>query len=582
MKRIFWFIPILFVVLGAGLTVITANAAPAGNTTLDAGQKLTIKANGCALKVKKETTTLVVVVCKASTNAKSELAPDAKVTLTAGQKQKVSANGCSLSVTKKTASVVKVKCVGGATATPTNTTTGATATPTRTRTQTPTPTPTQPSGATYRVSIATDGTQGDNPVGASDISADGRYVAFDSYASTLDGSDNNWNCSGSYGENCSDVFVHDMQTGETTLISRASDGTQGNNSSLNPSISADGRYVAFESFANNLVAGDTNLQWDIFVHDRQTGQTVRASVKSDGSEVPYCWVQYPSLSADGQRVAFLAWCGDFGGPKNDDTVQWVYLHDMQTGATTQVSVNSNGDATTGQNGVYNGSPVISANGRYVAFISNADNLASGQTKFPCNDTHTQYVEHCFDVYVHDTQTGETTLVSRDLDGINGGNTNTLSGSVPMLSFSADGRYMRFASTANNFVSGDTNCPNPYYPSCMDVFVYDRQTGQTIRASIDVDGTQFDSDSFEGSISEDGRYVTFTGGGGFNWSAYVRDLQTGQTTIYSLDTNGYRSGEHPSALSISADGQYALFSTDDEPMVPGDNNGYSDLFVRKRW
>ena len=147
---------------------------------------------------------------------------------------------------------------------------------------------------TRRVSVATDGTQGNSLSESPSISADGRYVAFDSSASNLVSGDTN---------RTSDIFVKDLQTGTTQRISVASDGTQGNNYSENPSISADGRYVAFESYSSNLVSGDTNNRSDIFVKDLQTGTTKRISVASDGTQGNGNSYR-PSISADGRYVAF--------------------------------------------------------------------------------------------------------------------------------------------------------------------------------------------------------------------------------------------------------------------------------------
>lgn len=164
MKRILWLTPILFLGIAIWLSVTAANAAPDGNSILSAGQSLTIRANGCKLKITKETATQVVVACQANANSRAQGEPEAaeaSITLNVGQKQKVLASGCSLSITKKTAAVVKVKCVGStnASATPTRTKTQqtqATATRTKTRTQTatatrtrtPTRTETQPTQAT--------------------------------------------------------------------------------------------------------------------------------------------------------------------------------------------------------------------------------------------------------------------------------------------------------------------------------------------------------------------------------------------------------------------------------------------------
>jgi len=128
------------------------------------------------------------------------------------------------------------------------------------------------------------------------ISADGRYVAFASGASNLVPGDTN---------NSADCFVHDRQTGQTTCVSVALDGAPGNSASFNPSVSADGRYVAFQSSATNIVSGDTNGKFDIFVHDRQTGQTTRVSVASGDAQGNNASTD-SSISADGRYVVFAS------------------------------------------------------------------------------------------------------------------------------------------------------------------------------------------------------------------------------------------------------------------------------------
>ena len=192
--------------------------------------------------------------------------------------------------------------------------------------------------------------------------------------------------------------------GDTTRVSVASDGAQGNRYSYDPSISADGRYVAFYSYASNLVSGDTNGVYDVFVHDRQSGQTTRVSVASDGAQGNNGSYYDPSISADGRYVAFDSSAsnlvsGDTNGARD------VFVHDRQGGGTTRVSVASDG----AQGGTGSWNPSISADGRYVAFYSGASNLVSGDT----NGTD--------DVFVHDGQTGQTTRISVASDGSQGNN-----------------------------------------------------------------------------------------------------------------------------------------------------------------
>ncbi|NLF49567.1 MAG: hypothetical protein GX577_00375, partial [Leptolinea sp.] len=178
-------------------------------------------------------------------------------------------------------------------------------------------------GDTTRVSVASDGTQGIGYSQYPSISADGRYVAFHSPAMNLVTGDMN---------GFTDVFVHDRTTGATTLLSVASDGTQGTGESMYPSISADGRYVAFHSDASSLVTGDTNSRHDIFVHDRITGITTRVSVASDGTQGNN-YSSDLSISADGRYVVFQSAASNLvSGDTNsaDD----VFVHDLTTGTTT--------------------------------------------------------------------------------------------------------------------------------------------------------------------------------------------------------------------------------------------------------
>jgi Tol biopolymer transport system component len=213
------------------------------------------------------------------------------------------------------------------------------------------------------VSVASDGTQGNSHSVSPSISADGRYVAFSSLASNLVPGDTNGK---------QDIFVHDRLTGQTTRVSVASDGTQGNGDSDFASISADGRYVAFSSLASNLVAGDTNGTWDVFVHDRLTGQTTRVSVASDGTQGNEDSIGV-EISADGRYVAFTSLASNLVAGDTNGT--WdVFVHDRLTGQTTRVSVASDGTEGNGHS-LYGLS--ISADGRYVAFASVASNLVSG-------------------------------------------------------------------------------------------------------------------------------------------------------------------------------------------------------------
>jgi Tol biopolymer transport system component len=397
------------------------------------------------------------------------------------------------------------------------------------------------------LSVTSDGAQGNDESFSPSISADGRFVAFHSDASNLVPEDTNGS---------PDVFLHDRLTGVTEIVSVASDGTHGDSTSKDPSISADGRLVAFWSYAGNLVAGDTNMLVDIFVHDRQTGETTRVSVTNIGGQS--CG-DHPSISADGRFVAFQSICTNLV-PHDNNYWSDVFVHDRQTGATEIVSISSDGIQGNGESG----SPVISADGRLVAFESTSDNLVPEDTNA------------AKDLFVRDRQAGSTERVSVASDGTQ--SNESCGYSACSLSISANGRFVAFQSIASNLVPGDTN-------DWTDVFVHDRQTGETTCVSIGIHGAQGNDVSSNPFISPDGRYVAFDsiasnlvpGDSAYYYDVFVHDRQTRVTTRVSVNIddeegNGY--SRHP---KISANMQWIAFCSDASNLVPGDTNGYQDIF-----
>ena len=339
------------------------------------------------------------------------------------------------------------------------------------------------SGTTERVSVATDGSQGNSYSESPAISADGRYVAFVSGASNLvPGHPNDFE----------DVFVRDRQSGTTQRVNVATDGTEANNGSFSPAISADGRYVAFESYGSNLVPGDTNDLGDVFVRDLRSGTTQRVSVATDGTQGNRLSGGHfgPAISADGRYVAFESAASNLVAGDTNHTTD-VFVRDLRSGTTQRVSVATGGT----QANRNSDSPAISADGRYVAFDSYGSNLVPG-------DTNENY-----DVFVRDRQSGTTERVSVATDGTQANNDNY----SPAIS--ADGRYVTFQSDASNLVPGDTN-------GTWDVFVRDRQSGTTQRVNVATDGTQANSGSDSPAISADGRYVAF--------ASYASNLVPGDT------------------------------------------------------
>src|SRR6266496_3891546 len=271
---------------------------------------------------------------------------------------------------------------------------------------------------------------------------------------------------------------------QTERVSVASDGTEGNGRSYDSSaLSKDGRFVAFRSAATNLVSSDTNNTWDLFLHDQQTGQTTRVSVDSFGNQGNGGSFR-PALSADGAVVAFDS---DATNLVKGDTNNAgdIFVYDKQ-GQTRRVSVSSGGAA--GNSDSYD--PSISPNGRFVAFYSVATNLVNGDTN-TCGPFTTP--GSCSDVFVRDLQMGQTERVSVDSHG-NQGNSVSYDPSI-----SADGRFVAFYSLASNLVDGVDGDTNNTY----DVFVHDRQTGQTTRVSVDSNDTQANGGSFNVCLSADG-------------------------------------------------------------------------------
>jgi Tol biopolymer transport system component len=353
-----------------------------------------------------------------------------------------------------------------------------------------------------------------------------------------------------------DVFVRDRSAGVTQRVSVGAGG-QGNSVSLMPAISADGRYVAFLSGASNLVSGDTNVAFDAFVRDRQARTTVRVSVGSGGQQANGS-TDRVAISADGRYVAFASDASNLV-PGDTNATSDVFVRDLQTGTTRRVSVGSSGRQANG----FSSDPALSADGTFVAFDSSATNLVPGDHNG---------VE---DVFVRDLQTGVTRRVSVGTGGVGNGDS-----SRPSLS--AGGRYVAFVSDATNLVTGDTN-------GFTDVFVRDRQAATTRRVSVGAGGQANGlSETFDETptISGNGRYVAFsseasnlvTGDTNGFEDVFVRDRQARVTLRVSLTSQGGEADGLNLGGSIAADGRSVAFSSFAQ-LVPEDTNGVEDIYVR---
>jgi Tol biopolymer transport system component len=265
------------------------------------------------------------------------------------------------------------------------------------------------------------------------ISQDGRVVAFQSTSSNLVSGDTNAS---------TDVFVHDRFTGVTTRVSVSSAGVQGNGSSAQPAVSADGRFVAFASTASNLVSRDTNGNQDVFVHDRVSGTTTRASVSVSGEQADNS-SSNPSLSRNGTKLAFQSSASNLVAEADTNGTDDVFVA-SRTGVLLRASQSTGGEG----GNVSSRDAVISANGLAVAFQSAATNLVSG-------DTNSRR-----DIFHHGVATRVTTLAVR---AANGGVAN---GDSLAPSISDDGRRIAYSSSASDLVARDSN------GATVDVFVTD--------------------------------------------------------------------------------------------------------------
>jgi Tol biopolymer transport system component len=398
-----------------------------------------------------------------------------------------------------------------------------------------------------------------NGMGAVSLSPDGRFVAFDSEATTLVRGDTNA---------VGDVFLYDRQLQLVRRVSVGSGGRQANGASAWPQVTRGGRYVVFHSAAGNLVPGDTNGVEDVFVRDRWTGTTERVSVGADGGQLSGASL-WPSISDDGRVVVFyhqgqlrlrdrqlgtttIVSVNDAGTQGNRATLfgtvsgngghvvfeslatnlvpgdtndaMDVFVRDRVTDTTQRVSV---GPGRT-QLGAYSYQSAISSGGRWVTFMSDADPVGVGPTLWG-------------QLYRHDRSSGETVLVSADPAG------RPANGQVIQSRLSPDGRYVAFESEATNLIAGDTN-------GVQDIFLRDMASGTTARVSVAANGAQGNGASWFPRLSDDGRFVAFAtlarnlvvNDGNRTVDVYVHE--TGgpsagpETTSYKLRPNALEFGE----------------------------------------
>jgi Tol biopolymer transport system component len=532
-------------------------------------------------------------------------------------------------------------------------------------------------GTTALVSASTNGSFANGVSRNPAMSADGRFVAFVSAANNLVSDDTN---------GIPDVFLRDLQAGTTTLVSAGAKTTNSSagllSSSESPEVSADGRYVAFYSTATNLVFG-VSVGGEVYLRDTLAGSTIWASanaraiassllgssnvlsfnhaLSADGKFIAFVTSTNPAtisssrglvlrfsldtsltdivhtnaavtyasaaedihnldVSPDGRFIAYIA----NNATSNLGTATSIYLWDSQTGTNTLISATTNNSASASAICDW---PSVDATGRYVAFLSSAPDLVtnslsgqyhvylrdvqSGVTSLLDGDTNgigsslspltvprlsaggniialespdagivANDRNHDFDVFLRDTVTGSVELVSAHHPTLPSDSANGPS-AASTFSLSTDGRYVAFTSDADNLVGNDSN-------GVRDIFVRDLVTGTTVMASVDANTNAANAPSIEPAISGNGRYVAFSSfadnlapnDANRAQDVFVRDLQSGTRILVSANTTGTAPGNNASySPQISNDGRFVLFLSTATDIAAGSFTGNGDLFLR---
>ncbi|MBX3169352.1 MAG: PD40 domain-containing protein [Candidatus Eremiobacteraeota bacterium] len=417
--------------------------------------------------------------------------------------------------------------------------------PTVSPTATTTPTPTPTTGI-VRESVDSSQAQGDG--GTPDITANGGLIVFESFA---------------FGANPNGaVFARDRTAQTLAIVSTDAAGVAPTvGGSVQAKVSASGQFVAFQSAAQTLVPGDTNFFIDTFRKDRSSGAIVRLSVSAGGVQGNESSANV-GISADGDRVSFESLATNLV-PVDTNGFEDVFLRIISTNSISLISTDSAG--VQGDGDSYGAE--ISKDGNFVAFISEATNLVTGDTN------------GFRDVFLKQPATGATTLISVGLGGVPANNNSGfLGGFSDSVALSSNGRFVVFDSEASNLVAGDTN-------GFSDIFVRDTMTGTTRRVSVASDGTQGNGDSDFPGISGDGRFVVF---------------QSDSTNLDGSDTNGFLDVYVYDTLNnvckrvswglgftppngrcgsprISADGSRIVFASQATNLVENDTNNRQDIF-----
>lgn len=401
---------------------------------------------------------------------------------------------------------------------------------------------------TERVSLDTGSASPNNHSTEASLSASGRYVAFASTASDLVSGDTN---------GLQDIFVFDRNSDSTERVSRSTTNSNPNGTSDSPQLSGDGDLVVFASTATNLVSDAGNAFKQVYLRDRDTNTTTRLS-QSVAGVVGNATSNNPDISADGRFVVFSSSAsnlvnGDVNGAAD------IFLLDRDQNTLQLISHNNNGEAGEGAST----DPVISADGRFIAYVSAASNLISGDINAEA------------DVFVYDRLNDLTEMISVNSSEVQGNH------DAQSPSISGDGRFVAFHSDSDNLASSTDN------NGVADIFVRDRQNGTTSRVSLTHTNSQANDKSRYPEISADGRYVTFESSAtdlvsndtNSNADIFVRDLDDNTTTMLSVVTSsGIQGLESSKTASISYNGRFVSFDSASSNFASGDSDTYDDIFV----
>jgi subtilisin family serine protease/Tol biopolymer transport system component len=380
------------------------------------------------------------------------------------------------------------------------------------------------------------------------ISSDGRFVAFLSLATNLAA-----NAGGTNGL----VYLHDTATRSNMLVSRSTTGGLPNADCTDVRISGDGRFVVFVSDASNLTALDNNNASDVFLYDRNSG--LLELISRSASAIGNADSGSPAVSADGRYVIFAS---DASNLVAGDNTGWrdVFVRDRQLSMTTRVSVSSGGIPAN----YISDLPNISGDGRYITFISGADNLVS-EPYFPA-----------FHLYQRDRINATTVRISKTSGNVPGDDDCGIS------AMSTDGRFVAFESYASNLLGGDTN-------NVQDIFLWDRVAGALARISHGNNGEQADQDCWVPFVTGNGRHVLFFSAASrlyaqdedSFYNVFDYDRLTAKLSRLSHNHAGHTAMDSSFFPVASAEGRFVAFDSWAWNLAPRDGNGSRDVFLLDR-